>query len=155
MTEQEFTRLFTMYRSGIYRLAYCSLRDPADADDVTQDVFLRLYTKAPELSSDEDVKAWLIRVTINRCRDSLRSMRRKATEPITDILCTADAEEHRLLSIVMQLSPKLRTVMYMYYYEEYSIKEIAKLLGIKETAVSSRLMRGRDKLRQLIEKEGI
>lgn len=158
MSEEEFTRLFLLYRVSIYRICLCSLKDPSEAEDVTQEVFLKLYTKAPVLSSDEQVKAWLIRVAVNACRDVFRSARYRLTEPIDENIGGTPAdntEENRLLTIITQLKPKIRTVMYMYYYEEYSVREISELLGISETAVSSRLQRGREQLKALIEKEGL
>lgn len=157
MTEQEFTRLFSLYRGCIYRICLCNMRNAADADDITQDTFLKLYTKAPAFRSDEQAKAWLIRVAVNGCRDIMKSLRFRLSEPIDEglELPREKREEGRLLSVVMELKPKLRTVMYMYYYEEYSVKEIAGLLKLKETAVTSRLMRGREQLKQLIEREGL
>ena len=154
MTEQEFIRLFGMYRRLVFHVACCNIGDIAEAEDITQEVFLRLYTKPPSYTEDAQVKGWLIRVAVNRCRDLRRSaafrLRSHAEEEPTS---PPPDEGSGLLEQVMSLSPKLRCVMYMHYYEEYSVKEIAKLLGITQTAVTSRLMRGRAELKRLIEKE--
>ena len=154
MTEQEFSRLFGLYRKLVYHVAYCNIGDAAEAEDISQEVFLKLFTKPPFYEEDSQVKAWLVRVTINRCRDVRRSLHFRLTEH-TEEEPTAPppTESNGLLDTVMSLSPKIRCVMYMYYYEGYSVKETAKLLGIKETAVTSRLMRGRKELKKLIEKE--
>lgn len=153
MTEQEFTRLFGMYRGLVFRVAYCNIGDAAEAEDISQEVFLKLFTKPPIYTEDSQVKGWLVRVTVNRCRDVRRSLHFRMTEHTEEEPVAPPPAENNLLQTVMSLSPKLRCVMYMYYYEGYSAREIAKLLGIKETAVTSRLMRGRKELKKLIEKE--
>lgn len=155
MNDEEFTRLFGLYRSSVYRISYCQLRNRADAEDVTQEVFLRLYISPPEYTEDAQARAWLIRVAINRCRDLLRSRRYRQYEELSEEIPAVSPEEQRLLSVIGQLKPKLRCVMYMYYYEEYTVKEIAALLKITQTAVTSRLMRGRAELKALLEKEGL
>ena len=154
MTEQEFTRLFGMYRRLVYHVAYCNIGDAAEAEDISQEVFLKLYTRPPAYDEDVQVKSWLIRVTVNRCRDVRRSLWFRLTDHTEDEpVIQPPSDTNELLEAVMSLSPKLRCVMYMYYYEDYPVKEIATLLGIKETAVTSRLMRGRAELKKLIEKE--
>ncbi|HBJ25566.1 MAG TPA: hypothetical protein DDY65_06035, partial [Ruminococcaceae bacterium] len=75
MDEQELTRLVEKFSGTVYRAAYCCLRNSADADDITQDAFLALYTSSAEFTGDEHIRAWLIRVAINRCRNLLRSLR--------------------------------------------------------------------------------
>ena len=155
MTEDELVRLFGLYRAGVYRISYCQLRNAADAEDVTQEVFIRLYTSPPRYTEDAQVKAWLMRVAVNRCRDLLRTDRSRQHEELSDELPAASPEEQRLLSVIGQLRPKLRSVMYMHYYEDYSVREIAALLKITQTAVTSRLMRGRAELKALLEKEGL
>lgn len=154
MTEQEFTRLFGIYRGLVFRVAYCNIGDRAEAEDISQEVFLKLFTKPPLYEEDSQVKAWLVRVTINRCHDVRRSLHFRLTEHTEEEpISPPPTENSGLLEAVMSLSPKIRCVMYMYYYEGYPTKEIARLLGIKETAVTSRLMRGRRELKKLIEKE--
>lgn len=154
MTEQEFTRLFGMYRKLVYHVAYCNIGDAAEAEDISQEVFLKLFTRPPVYSEDVQVKSWLIRVTVNRCRDIRRSLRFRLTEHTDEEpTATAPDEGSSLLDTVMLLSPKLRCVMYMYYYEDCPVKEIAAVLGIKESAVTSRLMRGRAELKKLLEQE--
>ena len=153
MTDFEFARLVGKYRANIYRLALCYTKNQADAEDVTQDAFLKLYEKQPEFTYDEEVKAWLIRVAANRCKDLLRSHWYKFSEPLDDKMQAPqnDSDEgDRLIAALSKLPAKTRTVMYMYYYEEYSVKEIAKLIGETETAVTSQLWRGRKRLKAVL-----
>lgn len=155
MTEFEFTRLVGKYRANIYRLALCYTKNHSDAEDVTQDAFLKLYEKQPELTYDEEVKAWLLRIAANRCKDLLRSHWYRFSEPLSEELTAPDSgeDDSGLLAVLSKLAPKTRTVLYMYYYEEYSVKEIAELLGDTETAVTSQLWRGRKRLKELLKKE--
>jgi len=153
MTEQELTRLVGKYRANVYRLALCYTKNHADAEDVTQEAFLKLFRSGTEFLIDEEAKAWLFRVAANRCKDLLKSHWYKFSEPLTDDMeAPASVDEGGELPALMSKLPvKTRTVLYMYYYEEYSVKEIAKFLGETETAVTSQLWRGRKRLRSLLE----
>lgn len=156
MTELEFARIVGKYRANVYRLALCYTKNRADAEDVTQDTFFRLYEKSPSFMLDEEAKAWLLRTAANRCKDLLKSHWYKFSEPLTEEL-QAPAEEEgggaELLDALSKLKPKTRTVLYMYYYEEYSVKEIAELTGDTETSVTSQLWRGRKRLKELLKKD--
>ena len=157
MTEQEFSRLAGLYRLSVYRAAYCYTKNSADAEDITQEAFLKLFTSEIGFETDEKAKAWLIRTAINRCKDFRKSLRFRFTvqeEEAAEAACTDKRTEDSLLPIVMRLKPKSRCVLYMYYYEEYSVKEIAELLGEKKTTVTTRLMRARKQLKELLLKEG-
>ena len=157
MTEQEFSRLAGLYRTSVYRAAYCYTKNSADAEDITQEAFLKLFTSEIGFETDEKSKAWLIRTAINRCKDFRKSLRFRFTvqeEEAAEAACTDKRTEDSLLPIVMKLKPKSRCVLYMYYYEEYSVKEIAELLGEKKTTVTTRLMRARKQLKELLLKEG-
>lgn len=157
MTDTEFTRLVGLLRDNIFRIAFCYMKSYADADDVTQDAFLKLYRYDGGFATDADAKAWLIRVAINRSKDLLKSRWYRLSEPIDEEAAASDlyaGEDGGLLAAVMKIKPKNRTVLYMHYYEEYSVREIAELLHITESAVTTRLMRGRGQLRDLLIKEG-
>ena len=156
MDEQELTRLVEKFSGTIYRAAFCCLRNSADADDVTQDAFLALYTSDVDFTGDEHIKAWLIRVAVNRCRNLLRSFRRRVAVPLDEAGdIPADPERHdSLLPVVMKLKPKYRVALYMFYYEDMPVKQIADILGEKPTTVTTRLARARQQLKQLLEKEG-
>lgn len=156
MTDNEFSRLIGLYRETVFRIAYCYTKSYADAEDIAQEVFLKLYTADECFEADKNVKAWLIRVTANRCKNLLKSYWYRFSEPITE---NTDRpmeikEDGGVLTLIMKLKPKIRTVLYMYYYEEYSVKEIADLLGEKKTTITTRLMRGRRLLKDLLLKEG-
>lgn len=154
MTESEFLRLISLYRQTVFRAAYCQLKSYGEAEDITQEVFLSLYTYTGVFNDDSHVKAWLLRVTVNKCRNLLKSAFRKLSVPLEEAADeTVFTEENELLQVVMTLKPKLRTPLYMYYYEEYSVKEIAELLGEKETTITIRLSRGRKKLKELLTRE--
>lgn len=158
MTESELERYVAMYRPSVISTAVCCLGSPSDADDVVQDVFLKLYTYAGSFESDEHVKAWLLRCTINRCRDVMKSFARRFTVPLSDAAdityCDSkDTGEGDLLPLIMKLNKKVRITLYMHYYEGYSTAELAKIFGISESSVRSRLMRGRNIMKKLLTEE--
>lgn len=154
MTESEFMELVKQYRQTVFRAAYCQLKSYSEAEDITQEVFLALYTYHGSFNDENHIKAWLLRVTVNKCRNLLKSAFRRFSVPLDEAADeTAFTEDNQLLNVVMTLKPKLRTPLYMYYYEEYSVKEIAELLGEKETTITTRLSRGRQKLKELLTKE--
>ena len=152
--------LLDRYGDMILRLAFSCMKNMPDAEDVLQDVFLKLLEKTPVFESDEHRKAWLIRVTVNICRSRLRSPWRRHKE-----LEEADAsvEENRwlegneVLEAVMALPEKYREVIHLFYYEDYSVGQIAVLLGKKEATVRSLMFRARtilkDKLKGAVDLE--
>ena len=156
MTDREFEYYVGRYRQSVFAAAMCVLKNPSDADDVTQDVFLRLYTHGGSFESDEHVKAWLLRCTVNRSRDMLRTHWYRFSRPLSEaenIGCHDRTDD--MLALVMKLNVKCRAVMYLHYYEGYTVKETAKLLRLSEPAVKSRLMRGREQLKKLLGGERI
>ena len=149
MTDQQFVPLAQRYMDTIFRVAYSYLRSQADADDVTQDVLIQLYKTETAFESDDHLKHWLIRVTVNRCKNIFRSPWRKV-EDIADYenSLTFEAPEHReLFDAVMVLDKRYRLPVLLYYYEGYSQKEIAGLLSLPEETVRTRLFRARGKLK--------
>ena len=155
MTDSDLELYMKLYYKSVYRTALFCLGSPEDADDIAQDIFLKLYTCGNAFNDAEHVRAWLLRCTVNRCRNIIRSPWRKLSQPL-DSVGETPADEQRtdeVLPLVMKLSKKNRTVLYLHYYEGYPVKELAALLGISENAVLARLMRGRKQLRALIESE--
>ena len=150
MERQEIARLAERFGPSVYRLAYARLGNAADAEDVMQDVFLRLLTKAPAFTDDEHAKAWLLRVTVNRAGDLFRSpwRRRVPLEETGDQVSPAQDIPGETLAAVLALPPKLRIVVHLFYYEEWSISQIAQLLQLREGAVKTRLSRARAILRR-------
>ena len=135
----------------LYRAALACLGDPEEARDAVQDAFLRLLEKAPALESPEHERAWLLKVTINRCRDRLRYRRRHPTLPLTAYYPAAAPEESAVAQAVSALPPRDRLAVHLFYYHNCSVAEIAALTGAREGTVRSRLSRARHKLRHLLE----
>ena len=138
------------YGDNLMHLAYTYTKSMDDAQDMVQDAFLKYMTKAPEFTSDEHEKAWLIRVTINLCKNFLTSSYRKNYSELDDNMSVQDEYSSGLTEIVNSLPEKYRTVIHLFYYEGYSQKEIAKIIETTESAVSTRLQRGRQMLKSMI-----
>ena len=145
-TEEYIRRVVEDYSPMLLRLAMTRSLSTADAEDAVQEVFLRLLTQLPRFRDGEHERAWLIRTTIHRASD-LRKAASNRTLPLEE------AEVVAILSAVQALPEKYSTVIHLYYYEGYTIKEIAKLLGLPTPTVGTRLSRGREKLRKLLEEE--
>ena len=156
MSDQEsFAQLAEQTMDTIYRLAFSCLKNPADADDVTQTVLLRLYETRKVFESDSHRKNWLIRVTLNECKKHWRSPWRRTEDldAYTDTLAFQDDRYRDLLRAVMELESKYRVVIYLHYYEGYSIREMAGLLKLPPGTVGTRLARGRSRLRDYLSEE--
>ena len=132
----------------VYRLALARAGNSADAEDIFQEVFLRYVSKAPTFTSEEHRKAWLLRVTVNCARKLHAAPWRRLTEPLSDLLAAPEPEESGLWDALQRLRPEDRTVLHLYYYEELSTGEIARLLGCRPGTVRSRLTRARERLRE-------
>lgn len=154
MTENELCGYVEKYRPMVFRLAFSYLKNYQDADDISQEAFLKLYMTKEQFKSSENAKAWLIRVTINLSKNLLKSGWRKRREDITDDIPYETNYEYHLLSIIGQLKPDYRVVIHLFYYENYSIKEISDILQISSSAVRTRLTRARNHLKQMLLKEG-
>lgn len=150
MTDSELIGYVKQYHNTVYRLAYSYVRNCADAEDICQDAFVRLMEFSGEFSSDEDCKRWLIRVVINLSKNLLKSCRFSRTEELSEDIPLKTAEDGELLSLVKSLPIKYGEVIHLFYYEGYSVKEISQILRISQTAVTSRLSRGRSKLKELL-----
>ena len=149
-TEEQISRLVAEYSPMLLRLACTRLRDAADAEDAVQEVFLRLLTTRPVFRDAGHEKAWLIRTTLHRAAD-LQKAAAKRNLPLEEAAQAAVPEpESALLDAVRALPEKYSAVIHLHYYEGYSIREIAKLLGVPAPTVGTRLARGRERLRQLL-----
>ena len=138
--------LFRQYRDDVYRLAVSYPHSVQEAGDVCQTVFLKLLEQENITPGKE--KAWLMQVTANQCKNLLRSGWWKKTEPIDETLSVRPPEVNEVLWVVMGLEPKYRVVVYLHYYEGYTAREIGTLLGISTSAVTTRLDRARQMLRE-------
>ncbi|WP_379137890.1 RNA polymerase sigma factor [Paenibacillus sp. sgz500958] len=144
---------YEIYADMLFRIALVHLGSYQDAEEATQDTFIKLMEKAPQFKDDEHQKAWLIRVITNHCKNLLgrgwrkREVRLEGAEPVT-----ADSpEELAILQLVLAMPVKYRTVIHLYYYEDYPVQEISKILQISESAVKMRLQRGRQLLKLELE----
>lgn len=134
----------------VYRLALCQTKQKQYAEDVTQEVFLRFFKTDKDFASEEHVKAWLLRVTVNCSKDIFLNTWFKKTAPLSEVKDEAvfDTDEKSdIYYAVLDLPQKYKSVIHLFYYEDYSVHEIAKCLGIKESTVKSQLHRGREILK--------
>lgn len=144
----EAERLVQTYSDLILRLSYTYLKSTHDAEDICQNVFLKLLTGEVKFDSSAHEKAWIIRTTANACKDELRAFRRRSADLDTVAETPApDAPDGSVLAAVMALPQKYREAIYLHYYEGYTVREIAVMLSRSEAAVTSQLSRGREKLR--------
>lgn len=154
MTEKndsEVSHILQTYGDMLYRTAWLLLGNPHDVQDALQEVLLRYLEKSPAFASPEHEKAWLLRVTANCCKDCLRARRRHShadLEPLRECLPTLEKQH---LQELYTLPAKWKTVLILHYFEGYSVKEIAGILGLTENAVKKRLQRARDALRLELE----
>ena len=156
LERQEAERLVETYSDLVLRLSYSYLNQTQDAQDICQTVFLKLLERAPDFVSSDHAKARIIRTTANTCKDLLKSHWRRTTVAMeaASHIPAPELEEGSLSAAVNLLPPKYRAVIYLYYYEGYSSKEIARLLGRNPATVATQLRRGRTQLKDLLESEG-
>lgn len=145
--------IFDKYADTVYRLAFSRVKSKHDADDILGEVFLRYVKADPKFSCEEHIKFWLIRATINCSKSFFTSSWFKKIVPLDDTLYTSLKENSEVYYAVMELPIKYRTVIHLYYYEEYSVKEIADILEVSQSAVKSRLARAREQLKTKLEGE--
>lgn len=153
MEEQTFRQAVEDHRDVVFRIALTYLRDRADADDVAQDVFLKLLKSDAQFESWEHLRRWLIRVTINECKSLFRKPWRRVEdiENLADSLSAAQDETKAVLLDVMRLPERFRIPIVLYYYLGFSTSEIAELLHVPAATVRTRLARGRSKLKFILE----
>lgn len=152
--EETFSRVYAVYGPALYRFCLLQMKHPADAEDVLQEVFIKRLYQSPEFDSPEHERRWLFRVAVNQCRDEWKRHRRRDLPLDTAELVVLPPEEREVLEAVMALPEKLRTVIHLYYYEGYAVREIAQLLGVTVSTVKMRMKRGRDALRERLEDAG-
>jgi len=157
VTDNELEYYIRYFRKNVYSAVLCYVRNPSDAEDITQNTFLKLYTYSKPFNDDEHVKAWLLRCAINECKNHLRSHWYRFSVPLdaADDMTGPDSTGHddKMLEIMKKLSKNNRIALYMYYYEGYTIEEIGHILGVSSDTVSSRLHRGRQQLKKLLSEE--
>ena len=141
------------YSDMVYRLAFSYTRNKSDTDDIYQEVFLRYIKNTPEFNGEEHRKAWLLRVTINCCKKMYLSAWRNKIVPLENDLIFESEEDNNLHYELMKLPVKYRTVIHLFYYENYSVEEIGDILSQKPPAVRMTLTRARRKLKEILKEE--
>ncbi len=156
--DQTIERLIIQYQTPLLRLCYVQLHDRALAEDAVQETFLKAFRGFSQFRGDSSEKTWLTKIAVNTCRDFqrggwFRHTDRSVTPEMLPVAADTrpDAEDYDLSLAVMKLPRKLREVILLYYYQDLGTEEIAEILGIVQSSVSSRLKRGREKLRGLLE----
>lgn len=147
---------FSKYGDRVFAAAFSVCRNRADADDVVQDTFIKYYKLDQEYESETHLKAWLLRVAINRAKDMVTSFWHRNQvewEEYMDDLAFEEPQDGRLFEAVMKLPDKYRIVIHLFYYEEYTIGEIAHILKCREGTVKSQLSRGRKLLKNMLMEE--
>ena len=151
-TEINLQRLYQQLLPTIYRAAYMYMKNPCDSEDAAQEAFLRLVQSKRVFSEEGQVKAWLIVTVGNICKDMLRRRsRRDVNLDDHPELPAPSRERGDLLAALLALPEKFKTSMFVYYYEGFSVREIARAMGQPEGTVKSWLHRGRELLRRELE----
>ena len=149
--EALFEQVYDTYGPSLYRFCLLQMKNPADAEDVLQEVFCKRLYQAPDFATPEHERRWLFRVALNQCRDEWKRSRRTELPLEVAQHMSLTPEELGLLEQVAALPEKLRTVIHLQYYEGYDVREIAQLLGVTVSAVKMRMKRGREALRERLE----
>lgn len=147
-------QLIKKYKDNLFRIAFHVCKNSEDADDVVQETFIQYHLCTTEFQDEDHIRAWLIRVAINKAKDLNRSFWRRACVPLEEYMATLDFEMPETKTIfyeVMKLPEKYRIMIHLFYYEEYSIREIAEILKLSESNVKVRLSRGRKMLKRIIQ----
>lgn len=147
-------QIIQTYSDMVCRLAFARMGTKEDADEVYQEVFLRLLKKRPVFESEEHCKAWLLRVTVNCSNTLLTSLWKKRTVGLEEDLPFEEEESLELYSELSRLPQKYRDVIHLFYYEELPVSEIAEILRRKESTVRTQLTRARAMLKEILEEEG-
>ncbi|MEC0207816.1 RNA polymerase sigma factor [Paenibacillus ehimensis] len=150
-TDKELAELYQRHADLVYRLCYIYLKNPVDAEDAVQSVFIKLIQSQMVFNDHEHEKAWLTVTTRNYCKDILKNwwrIRRVALDTLPEVPSWNGHESSgKVLARLLSLPEKYKTVLYLYYFEEYSVKEISEMIGHKESTIQTQLSRGRKLLK--------
>lgn len=150
---QPLQELIECYQGSLYAVAFSVCRNQMDAEDVVQETFVQYYTSKKEFEDRMHIRAWLLRVVINKAKNVNRTFWRRnkrSLEEYMETLPFEDSESRDLFEEVMKLPEKYRIVIHLFYYEDYSVREIAGILKLSESNVKTRLSRGREMLRNVL-----
>lgn len=145
--------LIEPYKNSLFAAAFNVCKNAQDAEDVVQDTFIAYWSEKREFESEQHIRAWLLRVAINKAKNKVNSFFRKHTLPLEDYMETLEfpsEESSDLFETVMKLPEKYRIVIHLFYFEDYSVGEIAEILKVSPGSVKVRLSRGRLSLRNML-----
>ena len=146
--------LVQKYSSMVLQIAYQYSFNKSEAEDITQEVFIKLYKNIKKIKNNEHIKAWLIRVTINLSIDYNRNYWNKNTTSLDENYKYFDEETKDVFNELKKLTPEFRNIIYLYYYQGYKISEISEILSMNQNTVSSYLTRARKELKHILEQGG-
>ena len=149
--ELDLEQLYKKYRDNIFAIGLNYFGNPSDADDIVQETFYKLSKSRTDFDSEEHIRNWLIRVAVNECKRISLSFwwrKRRPLEEYMETISFETAEESELFSEVMKLKPKYRQAIHLFYYEGYSTTEIADILHVSQSTVTTRLARARHQLKE-------
>ena len=157
-SRDEIEKILKQYGDTIYRMAFVQVKKHDVAEDIYQEVCVKLLKQKARIEPEEHLKAWLLRTAINCCKDYWKSawvkrLSWKEIEETSEVTVKAEEHDGYLTECVWRLPEKYRSLIHLYYYEDYSQREIAEMLHMKENTVAIRLLRGREKLREMLMKE--
>ena len=153
---QPVQQLIELYQTHLYAAAFNICQNQMDAEDVVQETFVQYYTSKKEFESEQHIRAWLLRVVINKAKNISRTFWRKNKCSLDDYMETLsfpDSQSRELFEEVMKLPDKYRIVIHLFYYEDYSVREISNILKISESNVKIRFSRGRAMLKDSLKEE--
>ncbi len=148
-------QIYEKYADLLYRLALVNLGSESDAEDAVHDCFMKYLEKQPPFNDDKHEEGWFVKVTVNICRDIMRKKKHRGYVPLEEIhhLKNEENEDMGILYYLEKISPRHRAVITLHYLEGYSVSEISEMLNISASAVKMRLSRGRELLKEQMEKE--
>ena len=152
--EADITSICEKYGDRLYAAAFNICRQPQDAEDAVQEALIRLYRTDTKFESEEHLKAWLIRVTVNAAKSTIRSFwnrNRTSYEDYMDSLSFEDPSDRTLMDAVLALPEKYRIIVHLHYFEGYKTREIAEILELSENTVKTRLFNSRKILKAKLE----
>lgn len=153
---QPVQELIARYRENLFAAAFNVCKNTQDAEDIVQDTFIQYYTFKKEFDDEQHIRAWLFRVAINKAKNITHTFWRRNKIPLEEYMETLTfetPESQGLFETVMKLPEKYRVIIHLFYYEDYSVQEIAGILKISESNVKVRLTRGRRMLKETLKEE--
>jgi len=154
MNKKNVEKIVRKYADLVYRVAYTILKNQSDAEDIFQDVFMKICTENIRFMSEEHEKAWLIKVTKNKCLDFLKRSCNNNKEELDENLVKEDTNSNQyVIDEVMKLPEKYRIIIYLFYFEGYKISEISQILEINDSTIKSQLVKARELLKENLKEE--